>query len=328
MMAISDGDKHLPFGYLFDVDYFTESLRSSCPRIHLISSQENIAAGNFSSNHTRIEPKSLAVSLARNYFPICINPKGWASNFRTFLKDHSPAISIQNPRVIDLEVHYFEWPLNFDPPDFVATFGRILRFIPDVKVVAAAVLYGLAANYTSSIEPLTGIQKGTFYGAHLRTAKDATVSGWRTYDEQSANYLNEASSQNLTLIYLSSGNPSDSAHFTQTALKRGITVVTKEQVLSLPGFEGENKAMEAMSWDQRAMIDYEIMLRASHFGGTFETSFGWNIALRRHVVVGGGTWVAGADRPDAKGGIKFDDGKSKMFGKKGKMDFFPRTLWP
>ena len=32
MMAIKDGDKHLPFGYLFDVNYFSQALKTSCPR--------------------------------------------------------------------------------------------------------------------------------------------------------------------------------------------------------------------------------------------------------------------------------------------------------
>jgi len=327
MMAIKDGDKHLPFGYLFDVNYFSQALKTSCPRIRIITSLEDID-GRTTSNYTHLEPKTLAASLARDYFPICINPSGWATNFHSFLAGFTPSVSAQNPRVIDLEVHYFEWPLSFDSPAFVATFGRIIQFTSDIKTVAAAILYGIATKYAPSITPSAGIQNGTFYGAHLRTAKDATLSGWRTYDEQSSDYLTEASSHNLSLIYLSSGNPNDTSRFIQTALTKNITVMTKEQILALPGFETEKQAMDAMSWDQKAMLDYEIMLRASIFGGTFETSFGWNIALKRHIVVGGGTWVAGSDRPEAEGGVKFDDGRSKMFGRKGKMDFFPRTLWP
>jgi hypothetical protein len=45
--------------------------------------------------------------------------------------------------------------------------------------------------------------------------------------------------------------------------------------------------MEEMTWDQLALVDYEILIRSNVFGGTWESSFAWNIAVRRHEVQGG-----------------------------------------
>jgi hypothetical protein len=75
-----------------------------------------------------------------------------------------------------------------------------------------------------------------------------------------------------------------------------MSVSTKEELLAEKGYERELKEMKALTWDQRGLIDYEVLLRSSLFGGTHESSFSWNVAMRRHVVTGGGTWTTIEDR--------------------------------
>ena len=72
----------------------------------------------------------------------------------------------------------------------------------------------------------------------------------------------------------------------------GIKVTTKLALLeNVEEYEEELKEMKSLTWDQQALIDYMVLLRSSHFGGTWASSFSYNIVFRRHVVVGNGTWI-------------------------------------
>jgi len=161
-----------------------------------------------------------------------------------------------------------------------------LRFREDVRRLAATVLYAMDTNHDINVDPMAGIQPGKFYGAHLRTAIDAMAAGWTNYANQSANYLSSAVAHNLPLIYLACGNEGDIERFTDSAGNKSIAVTTKNELLFGLGFKDELAEMQALTWDQQGLVDYEVLLRSSVFGGTWESSFGWNIAMRRHV--GGG----------------------------------------
>ncbi len=43
-----------------------------------------------------------------------------------------------------------------------------------------------------------------------------------------------------------------------------------------------------MTWDQRAAVDYEVMLRAGLITGTSLSGFAWNLAVRRAYAFGEG----------------------------------------
>jgi hypothetical protein len=136
----------------------------------------------------------------------------------------------------------------------------------------------------------------------LRTAPDATAVGWPGYDFQKRNYLNSTVAHKLSLIYLSSGNPVDAIRFTTEAASLGINVTTKDILLtSSEKFAPAVEELEALSWDQRGIIDYLVLLGSSYFVGMFESSFTWNVANRRHVVVGNGAW-RGVDGTNQGGG--------------------------
>jgi hypothetical protein len=219
-------------------------------------------------------------------------PSEWLAGFRAFLNESAPNFSESKPVVINMGTPLLQFPLSYDDPKFVATFGRILRFREDTRRLASTVLYALNKQYNLNLDAsATGIPADKFYGAHLRTAADAAAGGWTPYAIQSGNYLDSATSHYLPIIYLACGNPTDRTLFTSTATNMNITVLTKREILSDPEFSDELAEMESLTWDQQALIDWEVLLRSSMFGGTWESSFAWNIALRRHVVVGGGTWI-------------------------------------
>lgn len=180
-------------------------------------------------------------------------------------------------------------------------FGKLLRFREDTRRLAATVLYALSQKHELGL--FEGNNKSIFprkyYGAHLRTGPDATAAGWTPYSIQSQNYISEATKYSLELMYVASGNTADLARL--AAINSSIIVETKESLLGEPvspgsyeiarprkGFKSEWAALMALNWDQRMLVDYEVLLRASMFGGIWESSFAWNVAMRRHVLTGGG----------------------------------------
>jgi len=95
--------------------------------------------------------------------------------------------------------------LNYDDPHLVANFGRLLRIRDDARILAASVLWALEEKHRLGIQPELRVQRGAFYGTHLRTAADAKAAGWTPYSIQSQNYFSQASKHNVPVIYVVGG---------------------------------------------------------------------------------------------------------------------------
>lgn len=141
-------------------------------------------------------------------------------------------------------------------------------------------------NIPINSDPLVEITPNAFMGVHLRTSMDAP-DHWPKYQEQTDYYLALAKSKKFSVIYIASGNDTETARFAAeaAAMKPPITVISKNDLLA-----GEDlTALEAMTWDQQAMVDYQILLKSSYFGGMTESSFSWNIAVKRRTQSKKGT---------------------------------------
>jgi hypothetical protein len=112
--------------------------------------------------------------------------------------------------------------------------------------------------------------------------------------------------------------------------------------------KNELKQLQNLSWDLQSLVDCEVLLRATNFGGTWESSFSWNVAMKRHVIVGRGTWKGLGERQartlfrgrgehaahqSAAGGPlvdeeSFHDALSTVFGSKDEAKMFELSMWP
>ena len=148
--------------------------------------------------------------------------------------------------------------------------------------LAARVLYVLSTKYALPIGPSIGLATAGYFGVYLRTDGDAAAVGWAGYDQQASACLEGANRTNSTLIYAVSGNPEHLVRPTSEAMEQhGITAMTKSKLL-----RGEDlEELEAMSWDQQALVDYEVMLKSSFFAGLQQSGFSYNIAVRRHCTL-------------------------------------------
>ena len=164
--------------------------------------------------------------------------------------------------------------------------------------------------------------------------------GWGGYDQQASACLEAATTTNSTLIYAASGDPEHLAQLTSDAMEQhGITVTTKSELL-----RGEDlEELKAMSWDQQALVDYEVMLKSSFFSGLQQSSFSYNIAVRRHSTLMSqsvGQWWTEEDldpsqRPwwsekesNSSGNESPHDLLSTLLGDRGAGYMFESTIWP
>lgn len=279
---------------MIDTEFFTKSLSTACPQIKIYSDDSvlpmEVTPEMFGTRH--ITPWELAPKLQAHTLIDMPRPQ-WRTAFDAWLRNDTmyPDMSAERPAFVFMTNQLLRWPFQYDSNEFVAHFGRILRIREDARRLAAAILWSLSEKYGMDLDySQHQLPEDKFMGVHLRTAADATKVGWPNYTSQSTNYLGAAKRTNAKVIYLTTGAPDDAKRFTETAKQEGIEVVSRDILLEGDDFKEERKIMEAMTWDQNALIDFEVLLRASYFVGMFESSFAWNIALRRHVIVGNGTW--------------------------------------
>lgn len=343
--------------YMFERPYFITSLSNACPQIHLYNNEAALTKAfpltpaNPSEPNTitskpivdlkpiKVVPRELVREMLDNTTLIA-HPEKWRPAFFNWLKDRRPSYSAQNPVVVAFSMQLLRFPLDYDPPAFSATFGRILLFRADLRVLAAKVLYSLSNKYSLSLDPTqSGLGNNKFVGAHLRTAEDAIAVGWPNYQTQSYNYLFSSALVNNSLIYLTNGNPVDGARFEAAAARLDLTVTSRDILLAGPEFQNERWQLGNMTWDQQALVDYEVLSRSATFLGMYQSSFSWNVALRRHVIVGNGTWLpismghAGVENLEGSEGSSeaFRDDLSRIFGPRdlgGIRWQFPLGLYP
>jgi hypothetical protein len=166
------------------------------------------------------------------------HPEHWREIFYTWLANTTEAARnskdiTSHPAIIDLARSYLQYPIYTDPSAFAISFGGILKFRTDARLLATTVLRNLLKSYNIKVDISSPIWTNAFFGAHLRTEKDSR-QGWpwnlviaSRYDTQATYYLSAATSSNLSLIYLASGDPAEIAHFCQDAKEANLTVVTK-----------------------------------------------------------------------------------------------------
>lgn len=193
-------------------------------------------------------------------------------------------------------------------------FGRLLRVRDDVRALGASALWNLAARHhnTSWLTPadnllsvapsppqgeLTTNPDAAFLAIHLRTEKDAVESNkFPNYDDQTAYFLDYLASLpppegwrtgERRVVYLATGLPPNDPEirkFRESAADLNATVVMKRDLLD----PGEVAVLDRLTFDQRALVEREIILRAGRVLGVVESAFMWDVALRRAEVYGAG----------------------------------------
>ena len=227
------------------------------------------------------------------------SPATWASSLATHIRQvHPDPYSEAAPILVSLQPPLLlQWPLTYETPSFTENFGLLLKFKPEIRHVAASIIFALDRAHQLHYNPLTDpttVQPRLFYGAHLRTGPDAISAGWTPYRVQSQNYLWDAIKAKSSLIYVASDDKEDTWLFAREAKEKGIEVTNALQALSAPILKGELTAEHDLFevWDSsfKSCVDWIVLSRASIMGGTWESSFSWGIAMARHKGLANPRW--------------------------------------
>ena len=269
------------FDYFFDEDHFRQSLRSACPQFMLYNTTDEILHAPVPFKAEMITPRNFGRrggcdNRELNKHTGRFNRQFWAHLEENAEQFKFPPPSLQHPRIIRFNWGVqWDWPVFRDGPEFTATFGGLLRFRQDILDLgqrATAYMRQFAAQ---------GGDSRAFAGLHLRTESDA-LSRWPKFDEQSGAYLERAGAMNFKAAYLATGNKTEALKLTNAAAeKHGMAVITKHDLLK--DHPEDLAALEALTWDQQALIDFIVLLECDYFLGVSPSSFSMNVAGKRHL---------------------------------------------
>jgi hypothetical protein len=310
--------KRANFSYLLDLQHFKDSLSTACPQMSLYNTLEDFPRHKSLQKKLTLVPRSLQRRLPVTGWE---KPEEWHLKFHNWLSNKT-SVSPEHPALVGLGRAYLEYPIFSDGVAFAKNFGKLLRFREDTRYLAAATLYSLSEKFALSLDPSDKIPKHGFFGAHLRTEADAVKAfdnrfNNSRYEVQSELFLEQAVASNLPVLYVASGNLTEVARFKADALETyGISVTTKNELL-----EGEDlEKLQGLAWDQQALVDFQVMLKASSFAGIGHSSFAWNIALIRHLVDGSEGYLEGPQL--------LSDGLSQIYGVPKSTPQYGTCMWP
>lgn len=319
------------FSYMFDTPHFLESMRLYCPQLKIHNSVEDVR-GPLEENGgltLRLKPESLVLEgVPRTGLP---DPSAWRGQFYSWLDAQINAAGNVTPSliVVHLQRSYMTYPIYSDGEAFAHTFASVLQFRNDTCALATKALSALAGRFAPGVDIQADILPNSFFGVHLRTEADSKKA-WESagdywfyshYGNQVKVYLEQAPRSSPAAIYVASGDPAEIARFASDAAEvpapHNYPVVSKEDLLA-----GEDlDALRALTFDQQALVDYLVLLRASDFAGVAHSSFAWSIALKRHQFAKKKETFL--DAPEM-----LDDDLSKVYGTVKDFEDYPQVLWP
>lgn len=290
-------DTDLPLSYLFDSDNYFTRLAEDCPQLRIIpdgNDPDNIDFVLPSRNDSYpINPKSLIPAWLGH---ILEEPAKWRSALDAHIEHaiikayNLPEPSSKHPIRLSFDDNIiFSWPVAYDPDDFRESWGHLALFPGPIRQLAARTLYNLYTQIGAQTQSPAAPSTGAFLGAHIRTESDAAVYDWTSYETQSEHIREQLVAHNLSVVYVATGTADDverlrndvaemriSVNGSYTA---GVRVFHKWDLVD----EEDAAVLNGLTWDQMALVDMDVMLRASRFVGIWESSWGWMISLKRHA---------------------------------------------
>jgi len=332
LVNLGNQDQSIELSYLFDVSYFLESWKLACPQIRAVVSESEVP--NLPSSSPHLSPANVKKFGMRKY--LIVDPTGWREAFDAWKAKNAAfdSMSAEKPARVWQDLVLAQWNRETHPLEFANSFPRLFRYPTQTRQLAASALWSLEKKLgrpvvadaivmspgpsSSSVVNSLGrdrLAPHGFLGAHMRVAADAAAAGWPGYEAQAPFYLSEAKRLNLTTIYLATGSPEHRERFRSDALREGLRVIVKEDLLD----EEELAELRNLTWDQQALVDFDVLMYSTWFYGFVRSSFSWSLALRRGTLP-----EAGTSRTTEKD--EYRDSLSAIVGRKD--DINPEGLWP
>lgn len=287
--------EHQPFDFYFDKDHFIYGLQTACPQMTVYDSADAIPNVKKPLKPEVIQPITFTKRGGCDQRELNKHSDRFGIKFREHVKKTSEDQKIPQPSLEHPRVFATAWGVMFDlmvyrdGPEFVSTFGGLLRFRKDIlelglKTVKYMRQYASTQGTTAPGKP---IGSTNFTGMHLRTEADA-MKNWPSFEQQSKTYLDKmrALQPASSAAYVATGNETEAGKLTDIARSKYlIGVMTKRKLLE--AYPVDLQALDKLSWDQQALIDFIVLLEAEYFFGMSPSSFSMNVALKRHTKMEG-----------------------------------------
>ncbi|ETS87684.1 hypothetical protein PFICI_01512 [Pestalotiopsis fici W106-1] len=314
--------RSIPLDYYYDRQHLNQTLSRFCPQMTLIQSIDELYNTPM-GNPVTISVANVGMDMVNG--SMMKSPETWREKYQQFVDTKSDAKIRTWPFRVILSVDTYVWPTAYDSPGFVSSFGRILRFREDARILSASAVSAMQQHALKPQEGQPPEYQGMqgFVGVHLRTEKDIWNTEFPPYEEQAAYYLDFITKSPYRLAYLATGDTTGNVTaFKEKARGMNVTVFTKNDLLDLQ----ERDYLASLSWDQQALIDYEVLLRADLTAGISASSFTWNVALRRAAAAG----YVGGEPPASNVAehVRWWDGTSLIVGNDDKNMDMQMGIWP
>ncbi|CAK4034788.1 Hypothetical predicted protein [Lecanosticta acicola] len=308
------------FEHFFDREHFVTTMQSACPHMQILDSPEE----DWSNANTEIPHWGLALNVSTQ-----LHPSPWRREFDAWFEENFA--QVPKPVLLTSGDPGRDRAVMDDGMGVYYTIGRVLEFRPDARRLAMLCVEALSRRFHLAIDPTRNIYPHSYMGAHLRLDSDAVKAGWPVdFEQQTDWYINQTLTHDLRTIYAAGGTDSDLARFAAKAKNFQIDVVSKHELL----LGNELKELKNLLWDQRGLVDFEVLLRGSQYGGYARSSFSHNIAFRRRYnsfMKDGGGGGEGARDPFLESVENhYQDELSVVYGRFDAAweDEGVRTMWP
>jgi hypothetical protein len=235
--------------YLIDVEYLKKQLQAECPQLGLYDVHLDIPNGIMKPRANVIPPPSVG--------------KGeYRSKIDEVLMSKNIDLNTSVPTVIYDNEAMFGWKFNTEP---------VIR-----QFLRKAVKY--QDNLTSVGRRISNLINEDYIGFHLRVEH-----GWwhEDYVELTQTFLQTIKKNvpNIKTIYVAVGDINIENQFRTDMAKLGLSVVSKWQI----AFKNQDvlDELSALTFDQRAVVDQEILERSVFFYGNGYSSLAYAIAQNR-----------------------------------------------
>jgi len=313
------------FDRLFDEPIFMSSMAASCPQMKIYKSEADLLpVERLVQDH---QPKS-----RRTDFDAANTREAWFGDFGEWLKAQADYKPDDPMTLVSIWNTLWEFDTRSLPQGLRRNFGRVLHTNPVMRHAAAVAVENLVSVFDLQLDPRDAIPKNAFYGAHLRTEADAAAVGWldaaSDFTAQTDAYIAHAVKNKLSVIYVASGDATEIENFKSKAAAHlpPLNVTSKYDLLPAD----EASIVRALTWDQQAAVDFEVLHRCSIFGGFVKSSFSYHIALARNqrledMGVAMDPWAV----VNREAAVAFDDGISRILGRYEIHERrIPRGMWP
>lgn len=332
------GGKGIDLSYMFDTEHLYRTLAADCPQLRFVHEDDE---------DMDIPPRKDAVTVN----PKLLLPEPWWGHVVKDPSQFRPALDALIATTVDAKNLHpdpkhpfrisfddgisFSWPVAYDPPEFNADWGHLAKDPHRIRVLSARILYRLYRKFGGEGQDPSRISQDLFLGAHIRTESDAAVEGWTSFETQATHVRDTAIAAGLSAVYVATGTASDAARLSrfladvmipvknvggnETAEPQtsGVRVWQKWDFMD----DQDLMVMDSLTWDQMALIDLDIMLRASRFVGIWESSWSWTIALKRHA------WSKEDPYDYERHPITYEDGLSAIYGSPRGQPIIDPCMW-